>query len=52
MINFLKEPFDEVTAKTNFKISAKNGEMLIAEYDRIIETFEQLGIELIKQVKK
>ena len=52
MINFLKEPFDEVKAKTDFKITAKNGEMPIVEYDRIIETFEQLGIDLIRQVKK
>lgn len=52
MINFLKEPFDDVKAKTDFKITAKNGEMSIAEYDRIIETFEQLGIDLIRQVKK
>ncbi|MDO5836597.1 MAG: DUF499 domain-containing protein [Methanobacterium sp.] len=52
MINFLKEPFDDVKAKTDFKITAKNGEMPIAEYDRIIETFEQLGIDVIRQIKK
>lgn len=52
MINFLKEPFDEVKAKTDFKIIAKSGEMPIVEYDRVIETFEQLGVDLVKQIKK
>ena len=52
MINFLKEPFDSVTAKTNFKISANNGEMPIADYDRIKETFEQLNVKIISEIKK
>ncbi len=52
MINFLKEPFDGVIAKTDFKISAKNGEMPIADYERIKETFEQLNVKIIREVKK
>lgn len=52
MINFLREPFDGVKATTEFKISAKNGEMPIADYDRIKETFEQLNIKITKEKKK
>jgi len=52
MINFLKEPFDDVTVKTDFKISAKNGEMPLSEYDRIKETFEQLNVKITREVKK
>lgn len=52
MINFLKEPFDGVSAKTDFKISAKDGEMPIADYKRIKETFEQLNVKIIKEIKK
>jgi len=52
MVNFLKEPFDDVKAKTDFKITAKNGEMPIADYDRIKETFEQLNVKIIRDVKK
>ena len=52
MINFLREPFDGVKATTKFKISAKNGEMSIADYDWIRETFEQLNIKIIKERKR
>ena len=52
MINFLKEPFDAVTAKTNFKITANNGEMPITEYDRIKETFDQLNVKIKRELKK
>ena len=52
MINFLKEPFDNVNAKTDFTIEAKNGSMSKAEYDRIKETLDQLGIKPKKEIKK
>lgn len=52
MINFLKDPFNDVEAKTDFKITAKNGEMAKAEYDRIKETLDQLGISPKKEIKK
>ncbi|CEL24789.1 ATP-binding protein [Methanobacterium formicicum] len=52
MINFLKEPFDEVNAKTNFKITARNGDMPITDFERIKETFDQLNVKIIKEMKK
>ncbi|MDP3622689.1 MAG: DUF499 domain-containing protein [Methanobacteriaceae archaeon] len=52
MINFLKEPFDSVNAKTDFKIVARDGSMAKAEYDRIKETLDQLGIQPKKEIKK
>jgi len=52
MINFLREPFDSINTKINFIISAADGEMPISEYDRIKETFEQLNVKIIKEIKK
>lgn len=51
MINFLKEPFDVVTTKTDFKILAKNGEMSITDYDKIKEILEQLNVRIIRETK-
>ena len=52
MITFLKEPFEDVSTKTDFKINAKNGEIGINEYNRIKETFEQLNIKIKKEIRK
>ncbi len=52
MINYLKEPFDYVNTKTDFSIVARDGTMAKAEYDRITETLDQLGIKPKKEIKK